>query len=63
MELARVKFNLNQRVLYKDIEYIFTACILRQNSSRGNFYYQAELLDNNKNSILVCKLSEVTEVL
>lgn len=61
MEITRAKFNLNQKVLYKNIEYIFTACILRLNKN-GEFYYQAELLDNNKNSILICEFSEIQEI-
>lgn len=64
MEISEVKSNLNQIVLYSDsdiknVEYLFTACILRKNK-KNEFVYSAEIQDlHNKNSILICDLGRI----
>lgn len=64
MEISEVKSNLNQIILYSDsemknVEYLFTACILRKNK-KNEFVYSAEIQDlHNKNSILICDLGRL----
>ena len=63
MKLEEVKRNLNEMITFdekKDI-YKFTGCIIRKNEN-GEFYYQAELSDTKHgNSLLYCKLEDITE--
>lgn len=58
MELHEVKKNLNKTVLYKDKLYTLKACTLYKDKEGEK--YSAVLLDKNKNSILSCKLKDVT---
>lgn len=66
MDIARVKYRLNHAVRLVcgrydlDAEYILTGCILRKREA--DFYYQAELLDPNKNSLVIADLDNVVEV-
>ncbi len=60
MDIKRIKFNLNQRVLHNGTEYIFTGCTLRLNNE--GYYYEAELRDTRaRSSILICRLNEIEE--
>ena len=61
MNIEAVKKNLNRSVIYKDIKdvYILTACIIRKNDN--GFFYQAEIKDKNANSLIFCKLEDITE--
>lgn len=62
MNLARVKYKLNQRVLYRGREYTLTGCTIRCNEKNNEFYYQAELQDIvTNNSVIICKLADVEE--
>lgn len=60
MELQEVKKNLNKMVVYKGVKdvYRLTACILRQD--QNGLQYSAELVDTKSNSVLYCRLSEVS---
>ena len=61
MTLDRVKFNMNQPVIYNDHVYTLTGCILRMNKS-GEFYYQVELCDTVvPSSIVIARLNDITE--
>lgn len=56
MQATEIKKYLNKPVKYKGKEYILTGAIFRKDK---NYYYQAELLDNCKNSVLIVKLEDV----
>lgn len=64
MKIEDVKKNLNKMVVYKgksDI-YKLTACILR--GGEKGVFYQAELQDTkSKNSVLICNLGDIEEIL
>ena len=54
--------NLNKKVRYKDsVTYTFNGCAIRKRAN-GETYYLAELLDKNKNSILIVTLEEIEKV-
>ena len=67
MQLNEVKANLGKTVLYDTGQislrgtsiqpFEFSACILR--GKRGRFYYQAELKEPNKNSVIIVPLEKV----
>lgn len=63
MELEQVKKNINKLVKYKDSKnnidglYKLTACILRKNDK--GYFYQAELIDQNKNCIIYAGLEGI----
>lgn len=62
MDIKNAKKNLNKMVVYKGIKdtYKFTACTIRK--GENGYYYQAELLDTKHgNSVIVCKLDDITE--
>lgn len=61
MEISRVKFNLDDKVRYKGVEYLFTACIFRRRNN--NDYYQAELKSlKAKSSLTIADLVDVEEI-
>lgn len=61
MNISQVKKNLGQKIVYKNKEYILTACIIRANEY--GFCYQAEIQDlTAASSIIICKLEHITEV-
>lgn len=67
MDIKDVKKNLNKPVRYKnqrlyiDTDYILNGCTLRLDSK--GFYYQAELLDIvTRNSVIICRLEEITKM-
>lgn len=59
MEVKEIIPNLNKMVWYKDSEYKLTASIVRKDDA-GNTFYQAELLDKNKNSVCITTLEDVS---
>ncbi len=61
MDIQAVKKNLNRSIVYKGVKdvYILTACIIRKNEN--GFFYQAEIKDKNANSLIFCKLEDITE--
>ncbi len=60
MDAARVKYNLGRTVIYRGVEYRFTACIMRQGD--GGFYLQAELADlKANNSLVIADLKDIEE--
>lgn len=62
MDLQEVKRNLNKMVAYKGIKdvYMLTGCTLRKN--KEGYFYQVELQDTKHGrSVIVCKLSDITE--
>lgn len=67
MLIEQVKRNLgkpvrftNPRLYIEDSRYILTGCIIR--CGEYGFFYQAELQDiNHKNSLIICRLDEITE--
>ena len=59
MEVKDIIPNLNKRVRYKDsVTYTLNGCTIRKDKT-GKIYYDAELLDKNKNSVLIVGLEEV----
>ena len=58
MEIKEIIPNLNNNVTYEGSEYTLTGSTVRKNEN-GQIYYQAELLDKNKNSICIVKLEAV----
>ncbi len=69
MELAQVKKYMNKSVYYDTgqinfdgcsiKEFIMTGCILRKKRKDSRFYYQAELREDSKNSIIIVDLAKV----
>ena len=69
MELAQVKKYMNKPVFYDTgqinfegcsiKEFIMTGCILRKRRKDGRFYYQAELREGSRNSIIIVDLAKV----
>ena len=61
MDISRVKFNLDDKVKYKGVEYLLTACILRRRNNAD--YYQAELTSLvAKRSLVIADLKDVEEI-
>jgi hypothetical protein len=58
MEVKEIIPNLNRAVIFNGSEYILKGSTIRKNE-QGNIFYQAELLDKNKNSIYIVKLEDV----
>ena len=62
MDIKRVKYNLNQKVIHNGAEYILKGCTLRLGDE--GFYYEAELQDTRaQNSILICLLKDIQEAI
>ena len=59
MELKEVKSNLNKLVINNNTKYQLTGCTLRLNEK--GYFYQAELKDLKCNSLIICKLNDITE--
>ena len=58
MNVKEIIPNLNEPVVYDGRTYTLTGSIIRKDS-KGNLYYQAEILDKNKNSICIVRLEEI----
>ena len=58
MEVREIIQNLNRQVFYGGSEYKLIGSTIRKNA-KGEIFYQAELLDKNKNSICTVKLEDV----
>ena len=59
MEIKEIIPNLNKRVRYKDsTTYTLNGSTIRR-SKEGKIYYTAELLDKNKNSVIIVGLEDV----
>jgi hypothetical protein len=58
MEVKEIVPNLNRAVIFNGSEYKLTGSIIRKNE-QGKIFYQAELLDKNKNSVCIVKLEDV----
>ena len=58
MEIKEIIPNLNRTVIYNDSEYTLTGSTVRKDT-QGRIFYQAELLDKNKNSVCIVKLEDV----
>lgn len=59
MEVKEIIPNLNKRVRYKEsTSYTLNGSTIRKDKY-GKIYYDAELLDKNKNSICIVKLEDV----
>lgn len=71
MDLKRVKKFMNKTVYYdtgqinfggcSTKDFILTACILRKRRKDGKFYYQAELHEEGRNSVIIVDLQKVLE--
>ena len=59
MEVKEIIPNLNRTVFYDGSEYTLVGSTIRKNA-RGELFYQAELLDKNKNSVCTVKLGDVS---
>lgn len=58
MEVKEIISSLNRTVIYNGSKYKLTGSTIRKNG-QGKIFYQAELLDKNKNSICIVKLEDV----
>lgn len=59
MQVKEIIPNLNKKVGYKDsTSYTLTGSTIRKDKT-GKIYYTAELLDKNKNSVLIVGLEDV----
>ena len=61
MTIERVKYKLNHKVFYKNIEFIFSGCTIRYNDKKQKYFYQAELQDVKARSVVICSLDDVEE--
>lgn len=62
MEINRIKFNLNRKVIYDGTQYLLDSVILRKHKKTNIFYYQAELQDLKAHSLLICSLEKIEEI-
>ena len=58
MLVKEIMPNLNNKVTYNGSEYTLTGSTIRKDE-QGKIFYQAELLDKNKNSVCIVKLDDV----
>ena len=58
MEIKEIIPNLNKKVTFNGSEYTLVGSAIRKNE-QGKIFYQAELLDKNKNSVCIVKLEDV----
>lgn len=59
MQVKEIIPNLNKRVGYKDsTTYTLNGSTIKKDKT-GKVYYLAELLDKNKNSLLIVRLEDV----
>lgn len=58
MEIKEIIPNLNKPVKYNDSLYTLSAGIIRKKEN-GETYYQAEVMDKNKNSVRITRLTDV----
>lgn len=58
MEVKEIIPNLNKTVIYDNTEYLLTGSIIRKDK-HGKLYYQAEILDKNKNSVCIVRLEDI----
>lgn len=59
MEVKEIIPNLNKKVRYKDnTSYTLNGSTIKKDKT-GKIYYLAELLDKNKNSVLIVGLEEI----
>lgn len=58
MEVKEIIPNLNRAVIYNGSEYKLNGSVIRKNE-QGEIFYQAELLDKNKNSVCIVRLEDV----
>ena len=58
MEIKEIIQNLNRPVIFNGSEYKLIGSTIRKNE-QGKIFYQAELLDKNKNSVCIVKLEDV----
>ena len=59
MEVKEIIPNLNKMVRYQDsVSYTLSGAIIRRRTD-GSVYYEAELLDKNKHSVMIVKLEDV----
>lgn len=59
MEIKDVKYCLNRYVTYKNNRYVFSGCTIRKVPYEDTCYYQAEILDSNKNTVYIVKLEDI----
>lgn len=62
MDIKKAQTILNEKVKYKDREYLLTACILRKDEREKKRYFQAELHELNANCVVIVRLNDVEEV-
>ena len=53
MDIKKAQTILNEKVKYKDREYLLTACILRKDEREKKRYFQAELHELNANCVVI----------
>ena len=61
MDVKDIKSNLNKPVVFNGSVYTLTGSTIRKKDN-GEFYYTAEILDKNKNSVCQVKLRDIKEV-
>lgn len=57
MKIEEVKKHMERKVKFNGSDYYLTGCILRK--MKGQFCYQAELLDNTERAVLIVALDKV----
>ena len=58
MEVKEIIPNLNRAVIFNGSVYKLIGSTIRKNE-RGEIFYQAEILDKNKNSVCTVKLEDL----
>ena len=58
MEVKEIIPNLNRAVIFNGSEYKLIGSTIRKNEL-GKIFYQAELLDKNKNSVCIVRLEDI----
>lgn len=62
MDIKKAQTIQNEKVKYKDREYLLTAYILRKDEREKKRYFQAELHELNANCVVIVRLNDVEEV-
>lgn len=59
MKVEEVKNNFGKHITWKNNKYLLVGYCLRYNPDKKEIYRQLELLDENKNSIVVVALESI----
>ena len=59
MNLSEVKQNMHKSVLFDKGAYYLQSCVMWLDENSGEFKYSLNLLDKNKNSIIILPIEKV----